>query len=151
MHRFGIKGISRRRLAALGLGCSLLLAACSQPASAVAPSPTAATATIASAVSPTSFPTAVAASAVKIANFAFGPAAITVPAGTTVIWTNADIEQHTITARDRTFNSDALDGGKSFKFTFSKAGTYDYFCQIHPYMVGKVVVTPQSATTAESG
>jgi plastocyanin len=78
---------------------------------------------------------------VTIQNFLFGPAAITVPVGTTVTWTNADVEQHTATAKDRSFNSDVIANEKTFSFTFSKAGTYDYVCLIHPNMVGQVVVT----------
>jgi plastocyanin len=85
--------------------------------------------------------TAVASNAVTIANFAFSPAAVVVPVGTTVTWTNKDVEQHTVTARDKSFDSDVVAGDKSFSFTFAKAGTYDYFCQIHPNMAGRVVVS----------
>ena len=83
----------------------------------------------------------VATDAVGIHNFLFGPAAITVPVGSTVTWTNGDVEQHTVTARDRAFDSDAIAGDKTFAMTFNKAGSFDYFCQIHPQMVGLVVVT----------
>jgi len=79
---------------------------------------------------------------VKIANFAFGPAAVTVPAGTQVTWLNDDDDAHDIVADDRSFRSQPLDTGDSYAFTFSKPGTYGYHCGLHPHMVGKVVVTP---------
>jgi plastocyanin len=80
--------------------------------------------------------------AVTIDNFAFGPAAITVAAGTKVTWTNRDDEPHTVTSADdpKLFKSAALDTGDSFSFTFDKPGTYRYFCSIHPHMTGTVVV-----------
>ena len=80
--------------------------------------------------------------AVNIDNFAFGPAAITVAAGTKVTWTNRDDEPHTVTSADdpKLFRSAALDTGDSFSFTFDKPGTYKYFCSIHPQMTGTVVV-----------
>lgn len=84
---------------------------------------------------------AVATSSVTIKNFAFSPASITVKVGTTVTWTNSDQDAHTVTAKDSTFGSQALDTGASFKFTFTKPGTYDYLCTIHPFMTATVVVT----------
>lgn len=82
------------------------------------------------------------ANAVTIDNFAFGPAAITVAAGTKVTWTNRDDEPHTVVSADqpRPFKSGALDTGDSFSFTFDKPGTYRYFCSIHPHMTGTIVV-----------
>ena len=77
---------------------------------------------------------------VKIDNFTFTPATITVPAGTTVRWTNHDDIPHNVVANDKSFKSKALDTDESFSYTFTKAGTYDYFCSIHPKMTGKVVV-----------
>jgi plastocyanin len=84
--------------------------------------------------------TPVAVSTVTLQGFAFVPQVIMVPVGTTVTWTNQDIEQHTVTARDRSFDSDALESRRSFAFTFSKAGAYDFRCVIHPSMVGRVIV-----------
>ena len=80
--------------------------------------------------------------AVTIDNFAFGPAAITVVAGTKVTWTNRDDEPHTVVSADdpKVFKSGALDTDDSFSFTFDKPGTYRYFCSIHPHMTGTVVV-----------
>lgn len=85
---------------------------------------------------------AVATNAVAIDNFAFAPAAITVPVGTTVTWTNHDDEVHTVESSDnpQLFKSAGLDTDDTFSFTFTKPGTYKYFCSIHPRMVGTVVV-----------
>lgn len=76
----------------------------------------------------------------KIDNFSFAPATLTVPVGTTVRWTNHDDIPHNVVANDKSFKSKALDTDESFSYTFTKAGTYDYFCSIHPKMTGKVVV-----------
>jgi len=76
---------------------------------------------------------------VKIDNFSFGPATITVAAGTTVTWTNRDDIPHTVVS-DGTFKSKAMDTDEKFSYTFAKPGTYSYFCSIHPKMTGKVVV-----------
>jgi plastocyanin len=79
---------------------------------------------------------------VGIDNFAFGPKELTVAVGTTVTWINHDDEPHTVVSADDTklFKSGALDTDDKFSFTFAKAGTYQYFCSIHPHMTGTVVV-----------
>ena len=77
---------------------------------------------------------------VKIVNFSFTPATITVSAGTTVKWTNQDSAAHTVTADDGSFDSGQLAQGATFSFTFTKAGTFSYKCGNHPTMLGKVVV-----------
>ena len=78
---------------------------------------------------------------VKIDNFTFAPATLTVAAGTTVKWVNRDDIPHTVVSEDKsTFKSKAMDTDDSFSYTFTKPGTYTYFCSIHPKMVGKVVV-----------
>jgi len=77
---------------------------------------------------------------VKVDNFSFGPATLTVAVGTTVTWTNRDDIPHTIVSTDKVFKSKVLDTDEKFSFTFSKAGTYPYFCSIHPKMTGSVVV-----------
>jgi plastocyanin len=77
---------------------------------------------------------------VKIDNFSFGPGTLTVPVGTTVTWTNRDDIPHTVVSTDMVFKSKVLDTDEKFSFTFSKAGTFPYFCSIHPKMTGKVVV-----------
>lgn len=78
---------------------------------------------------------------IKIASFAFDPATLTIPVGTTVKWTNQDSADHTVTADDQSFDSGQLAQGKSFSFTFTKEGTYTYKCANHTSMVGKIVVT----------
>jgi plastocyanin len=77
---------------------------------------------------------------VKIDNFSFGPATLTVPVGTSVTWTNRDDIPHTVVSTEGAFKSKVLDTDEKFTFTFSKAGTYPYFCSIHPKMTGKVIV-----------
>jgi plastocyanin len=77
---------------------------------------------------------------VKIDNFVFGPQTITVPVGTTVTWTNADDIPHTSVSTEGVFKSKVLDTDEKFSYTFTKAGTYPYYCTIHPKMTGKVVV-----------
>jgi plastocyanin len=79
---------------------------------------------------------------VKIDNFSFGPAVLTVKVGTTVTWTNRDDIPHTVVSTDdpQMFKSKVLDTDEKFSFTFSKAGTYPYFCSIHPKMTGRIVV-----------
>jgi len=78
--------------------------------------------------------------AVKIDNFVFGPQTITVPVGTTVTWTNSDDIPHTSVSTEGVFKSKVLDTDEKFSYTFTKAGTYPYYCTIHPKMTGKVVV-----------
>ena len=91
--------------------------------------------------SPSPAPAAGAATAtVHIKNFAFDPVTLTVAAGTTVRFVNDDSEAHTVTARDGSFNSEGLDTNDSWSFRFTKPGDYAYFCQLHPYMKGSVVV-----------
>jgi amicyanin len=88
-------------------------------------------------------PPALAADAqVKIANFTFDPPTLTVKAGTTVTWVNADDIPHLISEKDGKFRSSALDTNDKFSQTFSTAGTVEYFCAIHPHMTGKIVVAP---------
>ena len=81
--------------------------------------------------------------AVKIDNFTFAPGTLTVPAGTTVTWTNDDDIPHLVVANDtKTFRSPALDTNDTYSFTFTTPGTYAYFCALHPHMQGTIVVTP---------
>jgi plastocyanin len=77
---------------------------------------------------------------VKIDNFSFGPAAVTVAVGTTITWTNHDDIPHTVVSTDGVFKSKVLDTDEKFTFTFDKPGTYPYFCSIHPKMTGRVIV-----------
>jgi plastocyanin len=78
--------------------------------------------------------------AVKIDNFVFGPQTLTVPVGTTVTWTNSDDIPHTSVSTEGVFKSKVLDTDEKFSYTFTKAGTYPYYCTIHPKMTGTVVV-----------
>jgi plastocyanin len=83
-----------------------------------------------------------AAASVKIDNFTFQPAELEVAVGTTVTWQNADDVPHTATSKDepQTFDSGALDTDEKFSFTFSKPGTYAYYCKVHPHMTGIIRV-----------
>jgi len=78
--------------------------------------------------------------AVTIDNFSFNPKEITVAKGTIVTWTNRDDVPHTVTSTQQKFRSKALDTGDQFSFTFTEAGTYPYFCSVHPMMTAKVIV-----------
>jgi plastocyanin len=77
---------------------------------------------------------------VQVDNFTFGPATLTVPVNSTVTWVNKDDLPHVIASTDGVFKSKALDTDDKYSYTFTKAGTYPYFCSIHPKMVGKIVV-----------
>jgi amicyanin len=117
------------------------LAACAGPSQAVAPG--APSTSMSMSAPTTSAGTApVAANTVSIKNFAFVPADVTVKVGTTVTWTNTDQEAHTVTAKNGAFGSPALNNGSTYHYTFTKPGTYDYVCTIHPFMTATVVVTP---------
>jgi plastocyanin len=85
---------------------------------------------------------------VKIDNFTFAPPVLTVAPGTTVTWTNEDDIPHTVTAKEKAFRSKALDTDNAFSFTFTTPGEYEYFCSLHPHMVGKVVVMAGDAASA---
>jgi plastocyanin len=78
--------------------------------------------------------------AVKIDNFSFSPLTVTVPVGSTVRWTNHDDIPHNVTSDNDSFKSKTLRTDENFSYTFSKAGTYAYYCSIHPRMTGKIVV-----------
>jgi plastocyanin len=79
-------------------------------------------------------------SEVTIDNFTFGPKELTVAVGTTVKWVNHDDIPHTVVEKNTTFRSKALDTDDSYSFTFASAGSFDYFCGLHPHMVGKIIV-----------
>jgi amicyanin len=87
-----------------------------------------------------SAPSAAPASEIKIDNFTFGPGEVKVPVGATVTWINRDDIPHTVVNTDKTFKSKVLDTDDRFSVTFTKAGTFPYFCSIHPKMTGMVVV-----------
>jgi plastocyanin len=93
--------------------------------------------------SPSSSAAATATDTVKIQNYAFSPANITVKKGTTVTWTNEDSVGHTVTESDGQTGpaSPTIQQGKTYSFTFNTVGTFHYKCTIHPYMTGTVAVT----------
>ena len=114
--------------AALGAACAPLLAVVILPALAQKP----------------------AAGAISIDNFTFNPKQITVKAGTAVTWTNHDDIPHGIASSSNTFTrSKALTTDDSFSFTFTTPGTYQYFCYLHPNMVGTVVVEAATGSAAK--
>ena len=80
------------------------------------------------------------ANAVTIDNLTFTPPELTVAAGTTVKWVNHDDIPHSVVDKNKAFRSKALDTDDSFSYTFASAGTFDYFCGLHPHMVGKIIV-----------
>ena len=100
-------------------------------------------ATITLAVSANSEDPTPAAVEVKIDNFTFAPGTITVEAGTTVKWLNRDDIPHTVAAKSLAFKSKALDTDDSFSHQFDDVGEVDYFCSLHPRMIGKVIVRPR--------
>jgi plastocyanin len=83
---------------------------------------------------------AAAETAVKIDNLTFSPVAVTVPVGSSVRWTNHDDIPHNVTSDDDSFKSKTLRTDENFSYTFNQAGTYSYYCSIHPRMAGKIVV-----------
>jgi plastocyanin len=88
--------------------------------------------------------------AVTIVDFAFQPASLEVPAGSTVTWTNSGAATHTVTADNGAFDSGRLAPGASFSQTFDTAGTFTYHCEIHAQMVGTIVVIEASSTQASA-
>lgn len=85
--------------------------------------------------------------AVTIANYAFSPEIIKIKVGDTIKWTNTDDAPHKIASNPRPTHTDlpglvsgVLSTGDSFSFTFDKAGTFGYYCMLHPSMIGEVVV-----------
>jgi plastocyanin len=78
--------------------------------------------------------------AVGIKDFKFAPPVLTIPVGTTVTWINHDEEPHTITSATGAFGSAGLSNDETFTQTFTRPGTYAYFCSLHPYMKATVVV-----------
>ena len=78
---------------------------------------------------------------VNIDNFAFTPATITVPKGSTVTWVNRDDIPHLVVCPSVKARSKVLDTDQSFAFRFEKPGRVDYFCALHPHMTGTIMVT----------
>jgi plastocyanin len=77
--------------------------------------------------------------AVEIADFAFGPAEVTIAAGGTVTWTNTDNQPHTAPSSG-TFDTGAIAAGSSATVAFDEPGTFTYICSFHPFMTATVTV-----------
>ena len=123
-----------------------------KPKPAYLPSAAAANAAFERGLSMAAAPTATSGVAVAIKNYAFAPAALTIPVGTKVTWTNDDTAPHTVTIQSGpvTFGSPTLQKGDSFTYTFTTAGTYTYYCAVHPTMTASVVVTGGSTPTTST-
>jgi len=86
----------------------------------------------------------------------FIPSPVTIPMGGTVTWENNDTAAHTATGGSATegpsgvFDSSLIMAGSSFSHTFEDAGTFDYFCMVHPWMAGTVIVEDAAAAAAEA-
>ena len=126
------------RLAVIS-GVLVFAAACgsnyssSTPSPAPSPTPTPAPGGASSSVS---IPTG----AAVLGTAAFMPDALTVPAGTTVTWTNTDSIPHTSTSDAKGWDSGIVGPGQQFTVSLQTPGTYSYHCTLHPGMVGTVVV-----------
>lgn len=79
---------------------------------------------------------------VSIDNFKFTPRELSVSVGDTVTWVNRDDVPHTATSKDdpASFDSKALDTDDKYSFTFTKPGTYSYYCKVHTHMTGSIIV-----------
>ena len=77
---------------------------------------------------------------IRVDNFTFAPQTLTVSVNSTVTWVNKDDIPHVIASNDGLFKSKALDTDDKYSYTFSKAGTYPYYCSVHPKMAGTIVV-----------
>ena len=84
--------------------------------------------------------TAAGAHDVVVDNFSFAPSMASVAAGSTITWTNRDDVPHNIVSTEQKFKSPVLDTGEQFSHRFDTAGTYKYFCSLHPKMTGQIVV-----------
>jgi plastocyanin len=83
---------------------------------------------------------AVQSATVDIRSFTFKPVTIVVKKGGRVRWTNNDAAAHTATADDRSFDTQTIDKGSAKAITLTKAGTFSYHCDFHPFMKATVVV-----------
>ena len=99
-----------------------------------------ATPAAAPASAPAEAATEVATRQVTIDNFTFTPAQLDVPLGAKVVWVNHDDVPHTVVSDAKLFASRALDTDDQFSHVFASAGTYPYFCGVHPHMTGQIVV-----------
>lgn len=78
---------------------------------------------------------------ITVQAFVYQPATLSVPVGTTVVWTNFDPVPHTVTDIDGLYDSGDFAEAASFSKTFTAPGVYEYYCVPHPIMIGRVEVT----------
>ncbi|KAF2393940.1 cupredoxin domain-containing protein [Pseudomonas frederiksbergensis] len=78
---------------------------------------------------------------IDIKEFMFGSKDMTVAVGTKVTWVNDDEIPHTVAETHKVFRSGALDTNDSFSYVFNTPGEFEYFCSLHPQMIGKIVVS----------
>ncbi|MCM8750311.1 cupredoxin domain-containing protein [Thermomicrobiaceae bacterium CFH 74404] len=102
--------------------------------------PATATPAPAAAATPTAGPTSGQQVEVEVFNFGFRPAEITISPGTTVVWINTSPTTHTVTDKERRWDSGFFEQGQRFQMTFDTPGEYEYWCLLHPDMEGKVIV-----------
>lgn len=110
--------------------CTWLVSVPGPMAAQATPSPTQAESATAAATAPQ----------VTLEQAMFGPATLTIRAGTTVTWVNNDGDLHTVTSTQGLFASPGLDAGDTFAYRFTAPGTYPYFCALHPHMQGTIIV-----------
>jgi plastocyanin len=77
---------------------------------------------------------------IEIRQHQYRPSALTVEVGSTVTWVNHDEDIHTVTSSDEVFTSRGIDTDETFSHTFTKSGTYQYFCRLHPLMTATIIV-----------
>ena len=77
---------------------------------------------------------------VDIVNFAYQQPTLSVPAGTTVVWTNLDPVEHTVTDFDHSYDSGPFGTNLTFSKSYDTPGVYEYYCVPHPTMIGRVEV-----------
>jgi plastocyanin len=75
-----------------------------------------------------------------LGNKSYKPNPIEIPVGNSIVWTNGDFVSHSVTAIKGEFDSNILYAGKVFKHNFDEVGVYDYYCMLHPSMVGRILV-----------
>ncbi len=85
---------------------------------------------------------------VEISDNSFQPDIISIPAGTTVIWTNDDTTDHTVTSDDSAFHSGYIAPGGHYSRLFDTPGDYPYHCNIHPFMRSMIHVEPKPSSTS---
>lgn len=78
---------------------------------------------------------------IDIKEFMYGPKDLTIAVGTTVTWVNDDQTVHTVVETHKLFHSPALDTNDQFSYQFNTPGTFEYFCALHPQMIGKITVS----------